>query len=70
MDTRKLEFVKNYYGVIPTAKIAEILGRSFEAIRWVICNQKQKLMDPNQPWTEEKKQSSTLISLLVAGLHR
>ncbi len=51
----ELEFVKTYYGIVPTAKIAEILGRTFDAVRWVVRNQKQKLMDPYQPWTEEEK---------------
>ncbi|HEM8554587.1 MULTISPECIES: hypothetical protein [Citrobacter] len=30
----ELEFVKTYYGIVPTAKIAEILGRTFDAVRW------------------------------------
>ncbi|ENA9696624.1 hypothetical protein ABG299_002148 [Salmonella enterica subsp. enterica] len=51
----ELEFVKTYYGIVPTAKIAEILERTFDAVRWVVRNQKQKLMDPYQPWTEEEK---------------
>ncbi|ENA2701216.1 hypothetical protein ABF088_001544 [Salmonella enterica] len=53
--SEELEFVKTYYGIVPTVKIAEILERSFDAVRWVLRKQKQKLMEPYQPWTEEEK---------------
>lgn len=36
----ELELVKAYYDIVPTAKIAEILGRTFDAVRWVVRNQK------------------------------
>lgn len=51
----ELEFVKTYYGIVPTVKIAEILERSFDAVRWVVRNQEKRLMDSYQPWTEEEK---------------
>ncbi|ECD9612265.1 hypothetical protein FNZ18_23345 [Salmonella enterica subsp. salamae] len=50
-----MKFVERYYGVIPTVKIAEILGRTFEAVRQVVREQGQRLMDPYRPWTEEEK---------------
>lgn len=52
---KEFKFVEENYGIISTALIAEALGRTVDAVRWVVRNQKQKLMDPNQPWTEEKK---------------
>lgn len=51
----ELEFVKTYYGIVPTVKIAEILERSFDAVRWVVRNQEKRLMDSYHPWTEEEK---------------
>ncbi len=52
---KEFKFVEENYGIIPTALIAEALGRTVDAVRWVVRNQKQKLMDPYQPWTEEEK---------------
>ncbi|EMA0079709.1 hypothetical protein U1K26_000976 [Salmonella enterica] len=37
-------------------KIAEILGRTFEAVRQVIRERGQRLMDPYHPWTENEKE--------------
>ncbi|EAS1760769.1 hypothetical protein BH012_22925, partial [Salmonella enterica] len=52
----ELEFVKTYYGTVPTENIAKILGRTFDAVRWVVRNQKRRLMVPYHPWTEEEKE--------------
>ncbi|ECI6680374.1 hypothetical protein EHE65_03895 [Salmonella enterica subsp. enterica] len=51
-----MKFVETYYGVIPTVKIAEILGRTFEAVRQVVRERGQRLMDPYRPWTENEKE--------------
>lgn len=52
---KEFKFVEENYGIIPTALIAEALGRTVDAVRWVVRKQKQKLMEPYQPWTEEEK---------------
>ncbi|MBJ9293281.1 hypothetical protein GHT40_03100 [Citrobacter werkmanii] len=53
--SEEIEFVKKNYGYMMTSLIAEKLGRTVDAVRWVVRNQKQKLMAPYQPWTEEEK---------------
>ncbi|MDO2431747.1 hypothetical protein Q2V57_09230 [Enterobacter bugandensis] len=50
-----IKFVESNYGVIPTTKIAETLGRTLEAVRQVVRERGQRLMDPYRPWTEEEK---------------
>ncbi|HAF2404048.1 TPA: hypothetical protein H2W70_004109 [Salmonella enterica] len=52
----ELRFVEQYYGIMPTTQIAETLGRTIDAIRWVVRNHKLNLMEPYQPWTEEEKE--------------
>ncbi|EJX0633965.1 hypothetical protein ODD08_004046 [Salmonella enterica] len=54
--TTELRFVEQYYGIVETAKIAKALGRTIDAIRWVVRNHKHKLMEPYCPWTEEEKE--------------
>lgn len=51
----ELRFVEQYYGIIGTAQIAEALGRTIDAIRWVVRKHKFNLMEPYRPWTEEEK---------------
>lgn len=53
--TAELRFVEQYYGIIGTAQIAEALGRTIDAIRWVVRNHKFNLMEPYRPWTKEEK---------------
>ncbi|MTH48274.1 hypothetical protein [Intestinirhabdus alba] len=51
----ELRLVEQHYGITGTAQIAEALGRTIDAIRWVVRNHKFNLMEPYQPWTEEEK---------------
>ncbi|TKV08984.1 hypothetical protein FDX19_13600 [Citrobacter sp. wls619] len=52
---KEFKFVEENYGIIPTTLIAETLGRTVDAARWVVRNQEKRLRDPYQPWTEEEK---------------
>lgn len=52
----ELRFVEQYYGIMPTTQIAETLGRTIDAIRWIVRNHKFNLMEPYRLWTEEEKE--------------
>lgn len=54
--TAELRYVKQHYGIISTAQIADALGRTVAAIRWVVRKHGFNLMESYRPWTGKEKE--------------
>ncbi len=55
-NSEEIFFLKTHYGVIQTRLIAKRLGRTEDAIRWMIRKLGLRLVDRYSSWTEEEKE--------------
>ena len=53
--SEEIEFVKINYGSIMTSLIVEKLGRTENAVRWIIRSLDISLTEKYRPWTKEEK---------------
>ncbi|EBB7908372.1 hypothetical protein CKR46_16700 [Salmonella enterica] len=66
--TKEIEFVKTNYGTMMTSLIAEKLGRTENAIRWVVRNLDIPLTEKYRSWTEVEKKIIRTYSSRVDGV--
>lgn len=64
----EIEFVKKNYGFMMTSQIAERLGRTENAIRWVVRSLNIPLTEKYRSWTEVEKKIIRTYSSRVDGI--